>query len=90
MYFSYLPLLLFFQINRLNEVLCTSEGRFPYEEPCSSKYFKCIRNERGALEGYLLDCPSKYAYSPVSGNCVPSETYPYCANYYQINDNIES
>ncbi|CAD1472042.1 unnamed protein product, partial [Heterotrigona itama] len=71
-------------LHHSNEVLCPREGQFPYNKICSSKYFKCIRNEHGILEGYLVDCPAGNVYSSLSNYCVPPTLFPYCTNYYQI------
>ncbi|KAK1122594.1 hypothetical protein K0M31_009039 [Melipona bicolor] len=71
-------------LNRLNEVLCPEEGQFPYSKFCSSKYFKCVRNEYGILEGYLVDCPAGNVYSLLSNYCVPPTLFPHCTNYYQV------
>ncbi|KAK9308858.1 hypothetical protein QLX08_001275 [Tetragonisca angustula] len=67
-----------------NEVICPGEGQFPYSKFCTSKYFKCVRNEDGILEGYLVDCPIGNVYSSLSNYCVPPTLYRHCTDYYQV------
>ncbi|XP_043520431.1 uncharacterized protein LOC122534139 [Frieseomelitta varia] len=67
-----------------NDVICPEEGQFPYSKFCTSKYFKCIRNEDGILEGYLVDCPVGNVYSSLSNYCVPPALYRHCMDYYQV------
>ncbi|CAL7938327.1 unnamed protein product [Xylocopa violacea] len=62
--------------------LCPDEGQFPYGVICSSKYLECVRNAEGNLEGYLLDCPAGYVYSPMTIGCLPAATFPACVHKY--------
>ncbi|XP_043676832.1 P cell-type agglutination protein map4-like [Vespula pensylvanica] len=60
--------------------LCPSEGSFSYHPGCSNAYFKCKRNRKGLLQGYLYKCPVDYVFSPFSRTCEPAKYFPLCLN----------
>ncbi|KAK2579202.1 hypothetical protein KPH14_002721, partial [Odynerus spinipes] len=66
--------------------LCPNEGSYPYHPGCSNAYFKCTRDSKGLLQGYLLKCPRGYVFSALSGRCESAKYFPLCSSpdpYYQ-------
>ncbi|XP_015171774.1 PREDICTED: mucin-2-like [Polistes dominula] len=65
--------------------LCPYPGAFPYHPGCSNAFFKCRRDRKGSLRGYLYKCPSDNVFSPFSRKCEPAKYFPQClkvrANY---------
>lgn len=70
----------YFQLTVPSTQLCPSEGSFPYHPGCSNAYFKCKRNRKGSLLGYLYKCPHGDVFSPLSKKCEPAENFPLCLN----------
>ena len=59
--------------------LCPEEGHFPYREGCSNVFYKCQRNSRFEVEGYLYKCPKDFVYWSVSRRCERAARLPMCA-----------
>ncbi|XP_011503258.1 PREDICTED: uncharacterized protein YMR317W-like [Ceratosolen solmsi marchali] len=58
--------------------LCPEEGHFPYRDGCSNIFYKCGRNSRYDLEGYLFKCPKYFVYWSVSRRCERISRLPMC------------
>ncbi|KAL6259941.1 hypothetical protein P5V15_009851 [Pogonomyrmex californicus] len=63
--------------------LCPEEGHFPYQQGCSNTFYKCKRNSRNNLEGYLYKCPDNFVYWSVSRRCERVTRLPMCPHLYK-------
>lgn len=59
------------------EQLCPGPGYYSYDNDCS-RFYKCRRNSRGKLEGYMYECPSGYAFWEISRRCEKVAKLPSC------------
>ena len=57
--------------------LCPGPGYYPYDSDCS-RFYKCRRDSRGKLEGYMYECPSGYAFWEISRRCEKVAKLPSC------------
>ena len=57
--------------------LCPGPGYYPYDSDCS-RFYKCRRDSRGKLEGYMYECPSGYAFWEISRRCEKVAKLPTC------------
>ena len=57
--------------------LCPGPGYYPYDSDCS-RFYKCRRDSRGKLEGYMYECPSGYAFWEISRRCEKVAKLPNC------------
>lgn len=58
--------------------MCPGEGHYPYDKGCSNLYYKCRRDVRDILQGYLVQCPDDHVYSNVLRCCVHVKYLPMC------------
>lgn len=58
--------------------LCPGPGYYPYDSDCS-RFYKCRRDSRGKLEGYMYECPPGYAFWEISRRCEKLAKLPSCA-----------
>ncbi|XP_033215790.1 uncharacterized protein LOC117172110 [Belonocnema kinseyi] len=58
--------------------ICPKEGHYPYQEGCSSAFYKCQHNSRGSLQGYLYKCPKDFVYWSISRRCEREIRLPMC------------
>ncbi|XP_015124029.1 flocculation protein FLO11 [Diachasma alloeum] len=66
--------------------LCPDEGHYPYREGCSNAFYKCKRNSRNSLEGYLYKCPKDFVYWSVSRRCERASRLPMCSQVEDENN----
>ena len=57
--------------------LCPGRGYYPYDSDCS-RFYKCRRDSKGKLEGYMYECPSGYAFWEISRRCEKVAKLPSC------------
>ncbi|XP_011689188.1 PREDICTED: LOW QUALITY PROTEIN: mucin-5AC-like [Wasmannia auropunctata] len=60
--------------------LCPQEGHFPYRQGCSNIFYKCKRDTRNSLQGYLYKCPENFVYWSVSRRCERVTRLPMCSH----------
>ncbi|KOC59041.1 hypothetical protein WH47_00372, partial [Habropoda laboriosa] len=60
--------------------LCPGEGHYPYKLGCSTTFYKCERDSRKNLQGYLYKCPPNYLYWSISRRCERAIRLPMCAH----------
>ncbi|XP_044589471.1 cell surface glycoprotein 1-like [Cotesia glomerata] len=73
------------------ESLCPDEGHYPFQQGCSNAFYKCKRDSRKALQGYLYKCPKEYVYWSVSRRCERQSRLPTCSHIkYEDNERIHS
>jgi hypothetical protein len=60
-----------------SEHLCPGPGYYPYDSDCS-RFYKCRRDSRGKIEGYMYECPSGYAFWEISRRCEKMAKLPSC------------
>ncbi|EFN81293.1 hypothetical protein EAI_01660 [Harpegnathos saltator] len=60
--------------------LCPGEGHFPYRQGCTNTFYKCKRDSRDSLQGYLYKCPENFVYWSVSRRCERVTRLPMCAH----------
>ncbi|XP_044016621.1 mucin-5AC-like isoform X2 [Aphidius gifuensis] len=71
--------------------LCPDEGHYPYQKGCSNAFYKCKRDSRNSLQGYLYKCPQDYVYWSVSRRCERANRLPVCSQAdYDDNQQINS
>ncbi|XP_063981086.1 uncharacterized protein LOC135164555 [Diachasmimorpha longicaudata] len=66
--------------------LCPDEGHYPYQEGCSNAFYKCKRNSRNSLDGYLYKCPKDFVYWSVSRRCERASRLPMCSQLTDENN----
>ncbi|XP_074098124.1 uncharacterized protein LOC141526887 [Cotesia typhae] len=73
------------------ESLCPDEGHYPFQQGCSNAFYKCKRDSRKALQGYLYKCPKEYVYWSVSRRCERQSRLSTCSHIkYEENERIHS
>lgn len=69
-----------FQVKVSSNQLCPEEGHFPYRQGCSNTFYKCKRDIRNSLQGYLYKCPENFVYWSVSRRCERVTRLPMCSH----------
>ena len=69
------------------ETLCPGVGHYPYRQGCSNVFYKCKRDTRNALQGYLYKCPQDFVYWSVSRRCERAARLPMCSNMSRRDQN---
>lgn len=66
--------------------LCPGEGHYPYRQGCSNTFYKCQRDSRSSLQGYLYKCPENFVYWSVSRRCERATRLPMCNHMADRNE----
>ncbi|KAL0278584.1 UNVERIFIED_CONTAM: hypothetical protein PYX00_000364 [Menopon gallinae] len=56
--------------------LCPKEGHFPYD---CQRFFRCQKDKKGRMQGYLYQCPEKFFFSDASRRCEKSSKHDKCS-----------
>ncbi|XP_008553715.1 dentin sialophosphoprotein [Microplitis demolitor] len=62
------------------ESLCPDEGHYPFEQGCSNAFYKCKKDSKKSLQGYLYKCPKDFVYWSVSRRCERKSRLSTCSN----------
>ncbi|XP_034935078.1 location of vulva defective 1-like [Chelonus insularis] len=76
-------------IRATRDSLCPGEGHYPYQKGCSNVFYKCKRNQKNSLQGYLYRCPNDFVYWSVSRRCEKASRLRTCSQEQHDKDREE-